>query len=346
EYARFVSHQEIDLVIFRNNLHLASGVFRHALRMMITCMAGFLVTKLISYGHHSYWVLLTTIVILKPGFSLTRQRNMERLVGTIAGGIIGVLLLSFIQDRTILFALIIFFMIGTYTFQRMNYILMVIFITPYILILFNLLGLGLINVAQERLLDTAIASALAFAANYLLFPHWESIQLNNYLVKVLQANLQYLDKLNIFFNGKAVSSLEYKLARKEMYISTANLSAAFQRMLTEPKSKQLNGKHIYEFMVLNNVLSANIASMSGHITSTVAGTNYPASVTVPVIRTIKNLQESLRIIDLNAPVNWKDCEKQAGTMTLSNTDPHLLEQLEFIVKVSADIRKITKSIAG
>jgi hypothetical protein len=93
------------------------------------------------------------------------------------------------------------------------------------------------------------------------------------------------------------------------------------------------------------VLSANIASMSGQITSTVAGTNYPASVTVPVIRTIKNLQESLRIIDLNAPVNWKDCEKQAGTMTLSNTDPHLLEQLEFIVKVSADIRKITKTIA-
>ena len=61
-------------------------------------------------------------------------------------------------------------MIGTYTFQRLNYIVMVIFMTPYILIFFNFLGMGFVDVAEERLLDTRIGSLLAFLASYLLFP--------------------------------------------------------------------------------------------------------------------------------------------------------------------------------
>jgi uncharacterized membrane protein (TIGR01666 family) len=341
DYARFVSHQEIDRRIFINNLTLESGVFRHALRVMITCIIGFAITKIAAYGHHSYWVLLTSIVILKPGFSLTRQRNRERLIGTIAGGLIALFLIHFIHDRDLLFAFIIFFMIGTYTFQRLNYIIMVIFITPYVLILFNLLGMGFINVAQERLIDTAVACTLAFGANHLLFPHWESTQLNNNILKMLKANLGYLKKLLQIFCGKEFTLLEYKLARKDLYSSSANLSAAFQRMLSEPKSKQKNGKQLYEFMVLNNVLASNIASISadrksGHTRS------YPKQIILPVIRSINNLQESIRILEPDImPVEEN---KPVFSSIESSTDPHLEEQVNFILGVTADIRKVTPGL--
>lgn len=341
DYARFVSHQEIDPVIIRNNLTLESGVFRHALRMMITCTAGFVITSLVAYGQHSYWVLLTTIVILKPAFSLTRQRNIQRLTGTFAGGILGVLLLYYIQDRTVLYALLIFFMVGTYTFQRSNYIVMVIFITPYILILFNLLGLGLLNVAQERLIDTAIASALAFTANYLLFPHWESVQLQGYMIKVLQANIGYLKKLQMHFCGHPFSLLEYKLVRKEIYTSTANLSAAFERMLSEPKSKQPNGKLIYEFMVLNNVLSSNIAGISANFKNE-TGRLYPKEITSKTIRAINTLQRSLQQTDPSV-IREQD-SAIISTNTAALPDKHLSEQIDFIVKVTIDIEKVTKAI--
>ncbi|MDQ2862570.1 MAG: FUSC family protein, partial [Bacteroidota bacterium] len=88
-YSKFVSHQKIDGTIFKNNLSLKSSVFRHSLRMMISCGVGYMIAKLLPNGHHSYWLLLTIIVILKPGFSLTRQRNFERFTGTIAGGLLG-----------------------------------------------------------------------------------------------------------------------------------------------------------------------------------------------------------------------------------------------------------------
>ena len=344
DYSKFVSHQEINPVIFRNNLNLESGVFRHALRMMITCITGFAITKFFSYGHHSYWVLLTIIIILKPGFSLTKERNIQRFAGTLAGGIIGLLILYFIKDRNLLFAFIVFFMVGTYTFQRLNYIVMVIFITPYVLILLNLLGLGTLEIAEERLIDTGIAGVLSFLASYLLFPHWESLQLDTYMKKVLKANLNYLETSLAFMTGKSLTVIEYKLARKEVYISTANLSAAFNRMLSEPKNKQRNDKLIYEFVVLNHVLSSNIASLSAEMIL-MENKQYPREVSHKLRRSIISMREGLKQLDKS----YKNESNESVLMQVSvkdlPPDKQLNEQLDFIYKVTLDINKLAAVIA-
>ncbi len=342
-YSKFVSHQKIDGTIFKNNLTLKSSVFRHSLRMMVTCAAGYTIAKLLPHGQHSYWLLLTIIVILKPGFSLTKQRNFERFTGTIAGGLIGLLLLAFVHDRTILFIMIIFFMTGTYTFQRLNYIVMVIFMTPYILTLFNLLGLPFVNVAEERLLDTAIGSFLSFMASYLLFPHWESNQLTNYMMSVLEANISYLKKVTDIIIGKKNSLLDYKLVRKNVFLSTANLSAAFNRMLSEPKNKQRNSREIYQFVVLNNVLSSNIA---GLIPIVLATENFPhqKESLQAIKRSIDNLENSLlqmRQTDLYTSASTRIDETAPTPKQLNN---HIFGQLDFIYNLSAKINKTTSLI--
>ena len=343
EYSKFVSHQVISGNVFISNLGLDSSVFRHSLRMMITCITGFFIAKLLPNTHYSYWILLTIIVILKPGFSLTKQRNLERLFGTIAGGLIGLLLIYFIHDRTILFGLIMLFMLVTYTFIRVNYIVTVIFMTPYIIILFSLLGMGFVNIAEERLLDTVIASVLAFMASYFLFPHWESVQLESYMVQVLKANQSYLQQLAAFFSGSNQSHLEYKLVRKELYVSTANLSAAFQRMVSEPKSKQRNSQEIYEFVVLNHVLSSNIASLTVSMLTMQPGV-YPKEVLLPVKKSITILKQSLLQLD-NDTLNESISPTKTIQALEDRLDTQLSEQLNFIYKVTCDIGKITQKIA-
>ncbi|MEO8110002.1 MAG: FUSC family membrane protein [Ginsengibacter sp.] len=344
EYSRFVSHQEINPTLFLNNLTLESSVFRHALRMMITCGLGFTISKLISYGHHSYWILLTIVIILKPGFSLTKQRNFERFTGTLAGGILGLLLISSVHDRTVLFIFMVFFMIGTYTYVRLQYMMMVIFMTPYILLLFNFLGLGMLDIAGERLLDTAIASILAFLASYFLFPYWESKQLPGYMSGVLRANLDYLQRLAYILQGQKNSSLEYKLVRKELFVSTANLAAAFNRMLSEPKSKQHHAKEIYEFVVLNHVLSSNIAAVASGI-----------AVERPILlqkedcqaikRSVKILQKSLDNLNENSSVETGNKIICREINENGSPDIQINEQLKFIYKVIVDIGKVTQAIA-
>ena len=345
EYSRFVTHQKINLATLKNNLNFGSSIFRHALRVMIACGVGFFVSKLISTGHHSYWILMTIIIILKPAFSLTKRKNYDRLLGTIAGGIIGLLLLNFIQDKMVLFGLIVFFMLGTYTFKTLNYIVMVIFLTPYVLILFHFLGLGALDVASERLLDTAIGSALAFLASYFLFPQWESDQLRNYMASVLKANIHYLQKLNDLFTGKKILSLDYKLIRKELFVSTANLSAALHRMLSEPQNKQLHKNEIYEFVVLNHVLSSNVASLTAVTNINSSSSYYSREFLKPVRNSISILESSLQQLD-NTYIPCEGSKSYSpGTDNTMSPDSHLNEQLNFVYKVTADIGKLTRLIS-
>ncbi|MDQ6888805.1 MAG: FUSC family protein [Bacteroidota bacterium] len=345
EYSKFVSHQPINFTVFRNNLTLESSVFRHSLRMMITCGLGFTISKLISYGHHSYWILLTIVIILKPGFSLTKQRNFERFTGTLAGGVIGLVLIAFVHDRVVLFAIMFLFMIGTYTFQRLRYIVMVIFMTPYLLILFNFLGLGILDIAGERLLDTGIASVLAFLASYFLFPTWESKELPGYMAAVLKANLQYLQNLADNLCGTKTSSLEYSLIRKDLFVSTANLAAAFHRMLSEPKSKQLHASEIYNFVVLNHVLSSAIASVNEGLSPGKKVLN-SKEIFQPVKRSITLLEKSLQQFE---GTYQNEISKKLIPEKTENSevyDKHLSDQLSFIQKVAGDILKVAFVIAG
>jgi len=338
EYRRFVSHQTISWKVFKNNLTLDSSIFRHSLRVMITCAVGFMLSRLFLQGHHSYWILMTIIIILKPAFSLTKKKNADRLLGTIGGGILGLLLLHFIHDNVIIFSLLVFFMLGTYTFKTLNYIVMVIFLTPYVLILFHFLGLGALDVASERLMDTAIGSALAALGSYFIFPLWESSQLKNYMAGVLKANIHFLEKLRDLIAGKEIASLDYKLVRKEVFVSNANLAAALHRMQSEPKNKQRHKNQIYEFVVLNNLLSSNISSIASDILTHKAIPKIEPASLNPSIDCMKENLEKLE----NRSTPESDRKYQPATRMEQKDESKA--QLEFIRKLIADIDKITDII--
>lgn len=338
DHSHFISHQPLHPAIIRDNLALPSSSFRHAVRVCIACSAGFLLTKVVAYGNHSYWILLTIAFILKPAFSLTKQRNIERIKGTVAGAAIGVAILYFVPGKTALFIIMVLLMTGTYSFMRINYLLMVICTTPYIFILFTFLGIPFQQVAKERILDTLIGCAIAFSASYILFPKWERDDLKTYMQNMVAANAAYLQKIIEALSGKVVSTLEYKVARREVYLHSANLSALFQRMLSEPRSKQHPESKVQQFVVLNHILFSNIATIATTVLSKEARA-YPDEL----LQLAKKAERKL-IKEKEAPVN----EIKPDTVVLSATsgdDALMREQLQFIYSVSRDIDKLANTIA-
>jgi uncharacterized membrane protein (TIGR01666 family) len=338
DHSHFVSHQSLDPKIFSNNFTLQSSVFRHALRVTIACVAGFIIAKILAYGHHSYWVLMTIAFMLKPAFSLTKKRNIERIIGTFAGGLIGVLILVFIPNEKVQFVLMVIFMIATYSFMRIHYLLMVICTTPYILILFSFLGTGYRAVAQERILDTVLGCAIAFAASYFLFPYWESGQLKMHMNGTVKANANYLEKLLKALSGGPVTMLEYKLARKDVYLNSANLSAAFQRMLSEPKTKQHNSEQVHQFVVLSHILYSNIATVARTLIGKEARV-YDPKLVRSARRSLSMLSQISEKIEGKPVMVQKEEERKdtADTATLHPDDLLLRDQLAFIQRLIADM---------
>ncbi len=73
--------------------------------------------------------------------------------------------------------------------------------------------------------------------------------MKTYMQEMLKANATYLQKIIEALSGKAVSMLDYKIARRDVYLHSANLSALFQRMLSQPKSKQQSETKMQRFVV-------------------------------------------------------------------------------------------------
>jgi len=343
EYSRFVTHQDYAAHIFFDNLSFSSSGFKHALRVSLVCLIGFILGRTVAMGHHSYWILLTIIVILKPGFSLSKQRNYQRLIGTVAGGVVGIGILTYIPSKDTQFILLVVLMIGTYSFLRLNYVVSVLFMTPYVLILFKFLGVGI--VVKERIVDTLIGSSIALVASYLIFPTWEYDQILDSVKSVLEANLGYLVRVAETISGIHVGTLDYKLARKEVYVKSANLSAAFERMTSEPKSKQKKVKDIHKFVVLNHILSSYIATVASSLPKPSA-TGQPEDLKL-LKRSIAMLNDSTEKLGgealqfkprkvLEAPKKQSD---EAGKDEIL-----LREQLGFINKISVDIGRVTGDI--
>lgn len=344
EYGRFVSHQEIDLDSFQDNLTTDSLVFRHSIRVALAMVLGFTITKFLPYGHHSYWVLLTIAVILKPAFSLTKQRNGQRIIGTLVGGLIGVFILTFIPNQTGRFGFMVLFMLGAYSAQRVNYQIMVICLTPFVLIMFSFLGVEYLVVVEERIFDTLLGGVIALVTGYAFFPQWESEQLLKPMRNVLKANVRYVQLLLDSLSGCRINPTDYKLARKDIFVTSANLGAAFDRMLSEPKHTQRNERFIYQFVVFNHVLSANIATiLSAHLTASPKA--YPVAWQRPTKRALYSLTESLHKLDSSTDKVTPAAgtpEVTASAFIPTPDDETLLEQLNFIQQISSDIGKLVE----
>ena len=266
DYERYISHQVISLEMLPDNLTFRSDTFRHSLRVSIAVIAGYLFSLFFPLGH-SYWILLTIVVILKPAYSLTKSRNIDRLLGTILGIAIGIPFIYFIQDKTVLLLVMIVLMTGTYVYIRKNYFTSVLLMTPYIIIFFHLLNPATFKaVLMDRFIDTVIGSAIAFGASLFLFPAWEREKIRPVMINMLKEASDYLHSATCFLGGvSTVEQHKHKVARKDALVALANLSDTFNRMVSEPKRMQHNMKEIHHFVVLCHMLMSYIATLSQFI---------------------------------------------------------------------------------
>lgn len=333
DYTKFVTKQRFDFKIFRENLSFKSANFRHALRVSIVCLAVFLVAGRFYSGHYGYWILLTVLVILKPGFSVTKQRNYERVIGTVIGGLLGAVMLHYIHDKTVLFVMLLVFMVLSYSFIRIKYVVGVLFMTPYILIMFSFTSPTemMEGIVRERIIDTLIGALVAGVASYFLFPTWERNQIKKWMADTILANAKYLAKAVDLNPEDRAANSDYRLARKEMYVSQANLSSAFQRMLDEPKQRQENATATHRFVILNHMLSSYVATLK----ELLAQQNMMGEENIRSVRkSLSTLKEAYKALE-GTDENWPEVKRKSNSQT---TNEHAVPTLEMIVKTSTDIK--------
>lgn len=350
EANKFIQTEHIDLRKLKDNLSMESTIFRHALRMAVVMSITYLVLNAQWFNigtMGSYWVLLTIMVILKPGFGLTKERNFQRLLGTIIGGIIGAIILMTVHSEIARFIFLIFFFLIAYSLFRVNYIMAVMFMTPYVLIMLSFTGHNTFDIAKERIFDTFLGGMIAFISSYIVFPNWESFQIKNNIRQLLIANYNYLAQAVRILSGEDISITSYKLSRKELYIASANMGSTFQRMLSEPKWRQKSTKEANRFVILNHILSSYGATLLTQLTEA-KNSNYTKEHLIILKKILNNLAKSIEEIpakENSSPFQPVSDFPELTPDTLDPVETDLItEQLQFLNKISADLYKSTLDV--
>lgn len=291
---KFLTPQYYPFSTLRENLSFSSTIFRHSLRLTITILAGFLIGKILPF-QNVYWILLTIVVIMRPGYGLTKQRSFQRIFGTVLGGLIAFGIISFVHNDIIISTLAILSMLLGFSFTQVNYKIGATFVTMYVVFIYGMLTPNIQDVIQYRILDTLVGAALAFLANYFLWPSWEFLNVRLFLEKSIAANRNYLSEISIFYNKKGEVTTSYKLSRKQAFIEIGNLMTSFQRMTQEPKSKQKQLPQVYKLVELNHTLLSASASLGTYV-QTHQTTKASEAFNVVVGTVIKNLDYAIEVL--------------------------------------------------
>lgn len=256
DHLKFITAQDYSPKLLRENLSLESPIFKHCLRLVMTVLSGYLIGIYFKI-QNAYWIMLTIIVIMRPGYVLTKDRSKQRILGTLIGGAVamGIILLT---SHMVLYMIITFIALTlSITMVQQNYKVSAAFVTLTIVFIYAMIAPNALEIIEYRITDTIIGAALASLANIFLWPSWEKESIKTLIQEAIVANKNYLEEVRLFYHNKLELNTSYKVSRKQTFIAMGNLHAGFQRMTQEPKKQRKNLDRIYKIVVtLNSLLSA------------------------------------------------------------------------------------------
>ena len=255
----FLTRQKYELGVVFDSLNWRSPAFRFAVRITLAVATGLWLGDHLPYASHSYWILLTIVVILKPNFSMTRQRYNDRLIGTLIGCIISVGILHWIHAPLVLLGVLYLALVASAAFSTIKYRYTAIAACVQVLIQINLLMPGSQTVVGERLVDTVIGGIIASVFSFVL-PSWEYRAIPKLVENVLNANRRYIAATRDLLLRRAQDDFAYRVQRKQFMDALSALISSFQRMLDEPRSRQRAVDNLSRFIVQNYLVAAHVAA--------------------------------------------------------------------------------------
>ena len=248
---------------FTKALTPTNDTFKHATRVS-TCM---LIAYSIQQGldlTQGFWLLLTVLFVCQPSFSETRKRFVQRTIGTLAGIAIAYPLILFVDSIALQISFLVLSAFLFFCYLRTNYGLSVVFITVFVVFVFNLLtGTG-VEILPSRIIETLFGSALSFLAITVIFPEWQFSRVPSLVQKLLGLSSGYfLEVVNQYQSGVCTTE-KFNTARLSTFQANATLTTAWQSMLFEPKSKQILNKEIYALVNRTDALVSYISALSSH----------------------------------------------------------------------------------
>lgn len=253
-----------DDIVIRIKQHLTpeSVLFRHAIRLSIVLLIGYVFVQVtnIQYG---YWILLTALFVMQPNFNTTKRRLRLRIIGTLAGIVVGYTILYFVPSVEGQLVVLIISGMLFFELRSKQYAQATAFMTILALMNFNLEGLGF-AAAVPRMVDTLIGCALAWFGVSFIFPDWKFRRLSRTIRRSLTAQCDYLAEVIQQYKNGRNNGLNYRVVRRAAHNADAEVASLISTLATEPDFDPDQKAQAFEFLCLSHTFISYIAALGAH----------------------------------------------------------------------------------
>jgi uncharacterized membrane protein YccC len=326
-YPLFVTGDRFSI---REHLTLKSPIFRFSLRLAICFLFGFLLIWQLEPSKYSYWLFLTLVIVARPKFSITWKRNLQRLKGSLGGIAVGLIIIYFVKSPAVLLSFSVVFLLGFYAFNRLNYTISVLFITPAVILTLGSYQGHFDHIVHDRIIFTVLGCVIAIFATY-LFPIWDSRQLKEKISNATKDSLHYLQvaiqrKENL---GENIP----RMARKNANLSLSALSEAIESASQEPMRKHIDFNGLYG-------VQSTIYQINAIITSIYLSLNHKPEQVDPLL--VKQIVGNLS----NEDVLENGDVPNVDVMDVDHDDHSTKQKLAHIAALSLEFNRFSAGFRG
>jgi uncharacterized membrane protein YccC len=229
--------QGLDFDLLRANFTPKSIQLRHAARVALVCGLDVALILLLRIDH-GYWLMMTSLIVLQPHVSGTMRRGVERIGGTVAGGILAALLAVALHSQLATAAVLFPLALLALAILPVSYAAFAFFLTPTFVLAW-LPYSGDWQLALIRTVNTIAGAAISVAAMLFLFPSYERDRAPQFLRASLEADRRYLALLAESWRTRSRSSRPLANARRAAGLAHNDTEESLDRLLAESWPRRL-----------------------------------------------------------------------------------------------------------
>lgn len=245
------------------HLNFESPVFRHAVRLAVVVSVCIALIESFNLPL-GYWILLTAVFVCQPNYSATKSRLKQRVLGTLAGVLVGSLLPYFTPSLETQLAVVVVSSALFFFFRTNKYSYSTFFITIQAVVSFSIAGLDVAEALPLRLLDTVIGAAISWLAVSFLWPDWHYLGLERTGAQAVRSSAGYLNGILGQLRHGSADDMAYRSVRRRAHEHAAQLSSTLSDMSGEPAKYGSQLENGFVLLKTNYALIGYISALGAY----------------------------------------------------------------------------------
>ncbi len=223
----------------------------YALRSAIAATLALFLSKWFHIDH-GYWMPFSVMIVIQPYFGATYKKALDRVIGTVLGGLAGSLLMQLpagLHFKEVF--LFLSFTIMIY-FVKKKYAIATFIITLNLVLLFDLESSYSNSIMIWRAVCTIGGAGLAVLSGWALFPTWDKEWLPIHIAGAIKSNYEYF--LATFFVDKR--NVNWTRNKRDVETKNSNVFDSYNRYMEEPG--KVKSSWYYELITSNVRITRNL----------------------------------------------------------------------------------------